>query len=244
MWTPPFQPNQMKEINADFSKRALVHSEELAWVNSPMPGVSRRPLDRVGDEVARATSIVRYAPNSHFSPHVHTGGEEFLVLAGVFQDEHGDFPAGSYIRNPPQSNHTPGSELGCIIFVKLWQFEPNDRTHVRVDTSKLEAIPHNDMPGVAVSPLYKDKYETVAIHDWSPSSTINVNAQQGLEMLVLAGGFTESGDQLQKGSWLRLPEGSNFNATTRNEGARVWIKTRHLPYAHQQIQRVQDANKS
>ena len=57
-------------------------------------------LDRIGDEVARATSIVRYAPHSHFSPHTHGGGEEFLVLDGVFQDEHGDYPAGHLCPQP------------------------------------------------------------------------------------------------------------------------------------------------
>ena len=104
------------KVNAQFDQRVLVHSTQLKWVDSPMAGVQRRPLDRVGDEIARATSIVRYQAGSHFSPHVHTGGEEFIVLDGVFQDEHGDFPAGSYIRNPPQSRHTPGSELGLYHF--------------------------------------------------------------------------------------------------------------------------------
>ena len=80
-----------------------------------MKGVRRRVLDRVGAEVARATSIVSYEPQSHFSAHVHTGGEEFIVLDGVFQDEHGDFPAGLYIRNPPESSHTPGSEDGLSL---------------------------------------------------------------------------------------------------------------------------------
>lgn len=107
------------KINADYDQRVLVHSDDLDWVASPMVGVDRRALDRVGGEVARATSIVRYAPGSQFSPHVHTGGEELLVLDGIFEDEHGDFPVGSYIRNPPQSSHTPGSQLGCVIFVKL-----------------------------------------------------------------------------------------------------------------------------
>src|SRR5262245_61317317 len=106
-------------LNADFTKRAAVHAGAPEWQASPMPGVERRLLDRIGDEVARATSIVRYAPESHFSPHVHGGGEEFLVFEGVFQDERGDFPAGSYVRNPPQSRHTPGSKSGCTIFVKL-----------------------------------------------------------------------------------------------------------------------------
>src|SRR5262249_54084446 len=119
-------------LNADFSKRAVVHAAAVDWKASPVPGVERRMLDRIGDEVARATSIVRYAPRSYFPPHVHGGGEEFLVLEGEFQDEHGVFPAGSYVRNPPQSRHTPGSTPGCVLFVKLWQFYPADRKHVVV----------------------------------------------------------------------------------------------------------------
>ena len=120
------------EINADFSQRASVHAD-TDWVPSPMPGVDRRMLDRIGDEVARATSIVRYAPGSAFSAHTHTGGEEFLVLEGVFQDEHGDYPAGTYVRNPPTTAHTPSSEPGCTIFVKLWQFDMEDRNQFSVD---------------------------------------------------------------------------------------------------------------
>ena len=115
-------------LNAEFGARAAVHAARLDWTPSPIPGVDRRMLDRLGDEVARATSIVRYAPHSHFSPHTHGGGEEFLVLDGIFQDEHGDYPAGTYVRNPPTTSHTPGSEPGCTLFVKLWQFDPDDRT--------------------------------------------------------------------------------------------------------------------
>src|ERR1700745_648801 len=136
------------EINSDFSQRVVVHAALLRWVPSPIMGVDRRMLDRIGDEVARATSIVRYAPGSHFSPHTHGGGEEFLVLDGVFQDEHGDYPAGTYVRNPPTSSHTPGSEPGCTIFVKLWQFDPDDRTPVRIDTAALAFARGPDIPGV------------------------------------------------------------------------------------------------
>src|SRR6476659_2587269 len=127
-------------LNADFTKRATVHAATLDWKASPMPGVERRMLDRIGDEVARATTIVRYAPGSQFSPHTHGGGEEFLVLEGVFQDEHGDYPVGSYVRNPPQSRHTPRSDPGCVLFVKLPQFDPNDRQHVRLDTGRVVTI--------------------------------------------------------------------------------------------------------
>src|SRR5918993_663748 len=117
-WRPARWPRRR---NHDGTQRRL-HPARLPWAPSPMAGVERRMLDRVGGEVARATSIVRYAPGSRFSAHAHGGGEEFLVLEGVFSDEHGDFPTGSYVRNPPTSRHTPGSESGCTLFVKLWQF--------------------------------------------------------------------------------------------------------------------------
>ena len=123
------------ELNADFTKRAVMHGAAMPWQASPIPGVERKMLDRIGDEVARATTIVRYAPNSQFSPHTHGGGEEFLVLAGVFQDEHGEYPEGTYVRNPPTSRHRPGSVSGCIILVKLCQFDPDDRTQVTLNTT-------------------------------------------------------------------------------------------------------------
>ena len=113
-------------------------------------------LDRIGGEVARATTIVRYAPNSRFPAHIHGGGEEFLVLDGVFQDEHGDFPAGSYVRNPPGTRHTPGSAPGCTIFVKLWQFDPDDRTEVRLDGGDRTYAPVPGRPGVEVIELFQD----------------------------------------------------------------------------------------
>ena len=216
------------DLNADFSKRAVVHGAKLDWVASPMAGVDRRMLDRIGDEVARATSIVRYAPGSHFSPHVHTGGEEFLVLEGVFQDEHGDFPAGSYIRNPPESRHTPGSEPGCTIFVKLWQFDLADRTHVRIDSNKMASLPAPDRPGVSVMPLFHDAREDVRLETWKPGTEIAVPVENGIELLVLDGSFTEGGETFEAQSWLRLPRNSRLEAKAGPEGARIWVKADHL----------------
>lgn len=232
------------EINADFSRRAVVHAATLDWVPSPIVGVDRRMLDRIGDEVARATSIVRYAPNSAFSPHVHGGGEEFLVLDGVFQDEHGDFPAGSYVRNPPQSRHTPSSQPGCTIFVKLWQFDPTDRTQVRLNTSALPFVPVADRPGVSVKPLFADTRETVRLEAWAPNAEIRLaDLSGGAELLVLEGEFVARGEVsrdetpqdetsrdeiLRPLSWLRLPPGDSLAARAGAAGCRLWLKTGHL----------------
>jgi hypothetical protein len=162
------------ELNADFSRRVAVHAARLPWVPSPMAGVERRMLDRIGDEVARATSIVRYAPGSHFFPHTHGGGEEFFVLEGVFQDEHGEFQAGSYVRNPPTSRHTPGSVPGCILFVKLWQFDLSDRTQVGINTGPMPYRPATGRPGVDLVPLFCDSREEVRLERWAPGAAITM----------------------------------------------------------------------
>jgi anti-sigma factor ChrR (cupin superfamily) len=216
------------ELNADFSKRSVVHAANLPWAPSSVAGVDRQMLDRIGGEVARATSIVRYAPKSQVSRHVHTGGEEVLVLDGVFQDEHGDFPAGSYIRNPPESAHTPGSALGCTIFVKLWQFHPADRTHVRIDTNKTRFVPDTARPGAEIMPLFHNQHEDVSLERWRANTDIRLDAPRGLEVLVLDGEFKEGGEIFTRYSWLRLPKGSGADVKSGSSGARVWIKRNHL----------------
>lgn len=209
------------DINADFSKRVVVQSHDLDWVASPMPGVDRRMLDRIGGEVARATSIVRYAPGSKFSAHTHTGGEEFIVLDGIFQDEHGDYPTGTYVRNPPTTSHTPGSDVGCTIFVKLWQFDMDDRTQFRRDM----------VAGGNRSVLHEDASETVTYHRLAPGALLEDPAHGGAELLVLSGSLSEGADTLRSGGWLRLPEDAALRAVAGPEGATVWMKTGHLPHA-------------
>lgn len=216
------------ELNADFGARVVVHSDELEWIASPMAGVDRRMLDRIGDEVARATTIVRYAPGSHFSRHTHTGGEEFIVLDGVFQDEHGDFPAGTYVRNPPTSAHTPGSDAGCTIFVKLWQFDMEDRTQFRKNMADELAEP---VDGVATAELHRDARERVTYHEISPGKTLKINEAGGTEALVLAGSVVEGEDTLKRGGWLRLPQGRALSVKAGGDGAKIWVKTGHLAYA-------------
>lgn len=211
------------ELNADFAKRVVVHSADLNWVSSPMPGVDRRMLDRIGGEVARATTIVRFAPESAFSAHTHGGGEEIIVLDGVFQDEHGDYPAGTYVRNPPTTQHTPGSKDGCVIFVKLWQFDSEDRHQMRVD---MDAALVN---GEAL--LFEDAKERVTFHKLLSGAELTRAVPDGAELLVLSGELTEGADVLKAGSWLRVPEGGSVNAVAGVHGARVWMKSGHLPYA-------------
>lgn len=195
-----------------------------------MPGVQRRMLDRIGDEVARATSLVRYDPGSAFSAHTHTGGEEFLVLDGVFQDEHGDFPVGSYVRNPPGSSHTPGSEPGVTIFVKLWQFQPSDLQPVSLRPQDLVFEQAAHSPGVSSAQLFRSEFEWVRLERWDAHTTIHLEEHLGMEVLVVDGSFEEAGESFTRHSWLRLPQGQALQALAGDEGAYVWIKQDHLPH--------------
>jgi anti-sigma factor ChrR (cupin superfamily) len=216
------------KLHADLTVRASVHAAGLAWLPSPAGGVDRRMLHRVGDEVAQATSIVRYAPGSRFAPHTHGGGEEFLVLEGVFQDESGDYPAGTYVRNPLGSRHAPGSQAGTTIFVKLWQFGPGDTAQVRIPAHAAARVTEKGRPGVQVAPLHRTTHEDVRIEHWTPGHTIELDLPRGGEFLVLEGSFTEGGETFASQSWLRLPAGSRLVAQTGEAGTRVWAKLGHL----------------
>jgi quercetin dioxygenase-like cupin family protein len=206
-------------INADFSARVLVRFADTDWVASPAPGVARKMLDRIGDEVARATSLVRFAPGSAFAPHTHDGGEEYLVLEGVFQDESGDYPTGSYVRNPPTTRHRPAARDGATILVKLHQFDPDDRTEVHETLAT---------DGRREQVLHRDAREAVRMEVWTPGQAVAMDVPGGLELFVLEGALTESGDAMGRWDWLRLPPGGRLQAVAGPDGARLWTKSGHL----------------
>ncbi len=217
-------------INADFTQRAVIRPDDYEWIDSPMPGVERMMLDRIGDEVARATSLVRYAPNSTFSPHVHSGGEEFLVLEGEFGDEHQAYPAGTYVRNPIGTQHTPRvGKQGCVILVKLHQFDIADDTPVVINTGAAE-WPAETAPGISMLPLHEFQDEHVFLLRVAPNSPSQEHTHHGgEEVLVLEGSFSDEFGAYPAGTWLRNPDQSSHSAFTGDEGALLYVKIGHLP---------------
>lgn len=216
------------QIHADFTRRAADHATEAGWVPSPMPGVERRMLDRVGGEVARATTIVRYQPGSRFSAHVHDGGEEYLVLDGVFEDENGAYPAGTYVRNPPRSRHAPSAPGGATIFVKLRQFQEDDDRQMTIDTGAGTPHPVTDRPGTGQIPLFRHGQEDVRIEIWAAGAAVTLGGHGGLELLVLEGEIDEGGETFGPLDWLRLPPHQPLTAKAGSGGARLWVKSGHL----------------
>ncbi len=216
------------QIHADLSQRAVSNSNQLPWVDSPLPGVQRRMLERDGEEVARATSIVRYAPGSYFDAHSHSGGEEFLVLDGVFSDEMGDFHQGMYVRNPIGSQHQPYSAGGATILVKLQQFDENDQQFVRLDTTTADWLP-GPAQGLEVLPLHHHGLEQVALVKWTPGTQyLQHRHPGGEEIFVLSGVFADEHGSYPAGTWIRNPAGSEHTPYS-DEGCVIYVKTGHLP---------------
>jgi len=217
-------------LNADFEKRVVVRPEDYQWVDSPVVGIDRMMLDRIGDEVARATSLVRYSPNSDFPSHRHGGGEEIFVLEGEFADEHGEYPAGCYLRNPIGTEHTPRvGPQGALIFVKLHQFVEDDIEQKVIDT-KVQAWHPGLVEGLLVMPLHSHGTEHVALVKWQPDTQFNTHTHSGgEEILVLEGVFHDEHGSYPAGSWLRSPHLSQHQPFTHGEGALILVKTGHLP---------------
>ena len=214
-------------IRAKWLERCTVALDDLPWVQSPAPGVQRKLLERDGGEVARATSVVRYAPGSAFDAHTHGLGEEILVLEGTFSDEFGDYGPGTYLRNPPGSSHAPFSRTGCTLFVKLRYHHPRDTQRVVLDTQTATWHP-GLVPGLQVMTLHTFETQHTALVRWAPQTYFNPHRHYGgEEILVLEGTFSDEHGDYPALSWLRSPHLSQHQPFSR-EGCLILVKVGHL----------------
>ena len=215
-------------INEDLTLPAVLDTSHLNWEASPAQGVSRKMLDRAGGEVARATSIVKFAPNSYFPRHVHSGGEEFLVLDGTFSDEHGDYPIGTYVRNPIGTSHSPYSENGCTIFVKLHQFDPADTKQVSIET--FNTVFKRELPyGVAEHELHTYDNERCSLLRMAPKETISKSwGLGGAELIILEGSLSDGSEDFGSGTWFR-DSGISELQLISHTACLFYLKTGHLP---------------
>ena len=217
----------MLQLNADFSQRCIVDSNSLPWQASPSPRVHRRLLERIGGEVARATSVVRYAAGARFDAHSHDLGEEILVLEGILSDESGVYGPGTYLKNPPGSAHTPFSEDGCTLFVKLRHLDPQDQMRVVVPTRQAQWR-QGLVPGLTVLPLNEFGTSHTAMVRWAPDTYFNPHRHYGgEEIFVVEGVFSDEHGDYPQGSWLRSPHLSQHQPFSR-EGCLILVKTGHL----------------
>jgi hypothetical protein len=221
-----------KPINGDLSIRVVADTTQMPWTPSPSGTVWRKRIHLVGPaEAGQVTSVVRYEPNSKFHAHDHPDGEEILVLEGVFSDEHGDWPKGTFLLNPEGFRHAPFSKPGCTLFVKLRQFPGRQRHHVVVDTNALPWKP-TDIPGVTLKTLYaQDGFtDAIRLERWEAQTDLGVvSYPEGAELFVLQGEFKDEHGAYATGHWLRFPKDSVHHPHTAN-GCTLYVKRSGLSY--------------
>jgi anti-sigma factor ChrR (cupin superfamily) len=210
-------------IRTDFSQRVVVRPGDAEWTPSSHQGVDRLMLDRIGGEVARATSFVRFAPGSAFPHHAHGGGEEIFVIDGGLEDEKGHYPAGTYLRDPVGSSHTPFSRDGCTLFVKLWQFAKDDSARVVIEDASRQW--RDAAEGFALQPLHQFAGEITYLVRLAPGRTVDRYIDpRGEEILVLAGAFGDEQGTYAKGAWIRDP-GGRLQSLVSDAGCTLFVKT-------------------
>ncbi len=212
----------MENYNMDLSKKVRINTTKEIFISSPADGVNRIPLEREDAESGRTTSIVEYIAGAASQSHSHPLGEEIFVLEGIFSDENGDYPAGTYIRNPPGTSHAPYSKKGCKIFVKLNQMDPNDKEQVVIDTNKTSW--HPGYGDLEVLPLT----EKAALVKWPKDARFVEHSHHGgEEIFVLRGEFIDEHGRYPKGTWIRSPHLSTHFPFVEEETI-IFVKTGHL----------------
>jgi anti-sigma factor ChrR (cupin superfamily) len=218
-----------QRLHCDFSQRVVIATNEQPWIASPQAGVERRPLDRIGGEVARATSLVRYAPHSIFPAHEHALGEEFLVLDGVFSDQLGDYVAGTYVRNPPGSRHSPRTAPGCVLLVKLRQMALTERQRVVMDSTSAAWEP-GEVEGHTRLGLFAASQNAERVTMERVRAGVELAQTQspgGEEIFVLSGDLADEHGAYGARTWIRNPAGYQRSLKTKS-GATFWAKRGHL----------------
>src|SRR5262245_11042048 len=219
-------------INGDLAARVAVDTAAMPWTPSPSGTVWRKRVHLVGPvESGQVTSVVRYEPRSTFHVHEHPDGEEIFVLDGVFSDERGDWPAGTYLLNPEGFRHAPFSREGCVLFVKLRQFPGRTRAHVALRTDTLEWQP-GTCDGVEVLPLYSQQgfADLMRLELWSARVRLGrVPYPKGAELFVVEGSFADENGAYARGAWLRLPPGTTHSPFTQ-ERCKLYIKEGGFAY--------------
>ena len=219
-------------INGDLAIRVVVDTSAMSWAASPSLNVQRKRVHLVGPpESGQVTSLVRYQPESTFAPHDHPDGEEILVLEGVFSDEHGDWPAGTYLLNPEGFRHAPFSRPGCLLFVKLRQFPGKGRRHVVVTTSELPWQP-TELRERSIKALYQQAgySDTTRLERWQPGTASRaLRYEHGAEIFVIEGSLDDEHGHHRSGTWMRLPAPSVHHAGS-SPGCTLYIKEGGLAY--------------
>jgi quercetin dioxygenase-like cupin family protein len=227
---------QTDPINSALDHVVTMATTTMAWVPSPALGVERKRLYRYGPpEAGQVTSIVRYLPGAAFPSHPHPRGEEIYVLKGVFSDATGDWPAGSYLLNPEGFEHSPYSDGGCELLVRLQQ-HPGQRQRVALLPKQQHWASATEASAQCILSREQGFPDESLLYRWAAGGRVSVSGHRGCELFIIDGtGVLDIGGQhspYKTGDWLRIPDGLSFTSQA-DTASTVYIRQHHFPWLNQ-----------
>jgi len=93
----------------------LANITEGAW-EERVPGARSLTLYR-SPRYPERIRVTELAPGAQLGPIELPEGEELFVLRGELEDEHGRYPAHTWLRFAPGAVHRPRSTGGCLLYV-------------------------------------------------------------------------------------------------------------------------------
>ena len=106
---------KLHQFQPEDDKRLAIDTDTARW----QPGQGNLQVLPLHQFKTESVALVRWPAGERFEPHTHSGGEEIYVISGELIDEHGRYPAGSWIRSPHMSRHNPYVEQDTLIWVKV-----------------------------------------------------------------------------------------------------------------------------
>lgn len=213
-------------INMDFTKRVVLDTNVVDWQKTGVNGITIKPLAIQDDDLGHLTAMIRYNDKSVYTRKERSNGEELLVLAGTFSTHSGDYPTGTYYRNPRDILQLPFSQHGCIVFAKLNQIHPEDN----------QKIAKNVCTDAWVDSKYSAKMQFLSQH--GTEQTLMVKWPKGYaykgegnvggtEIFVISGELHDDTNCYSAGTWLRTMGAPFSNGKVKEEMVAL-VKYGHL----------------
>jgi anti-sigma factor ChrR (cupin superfamily) len=207
--------------------RAAVLPTSLTWYQTNYTGIWFRCFESDNEiQEHPVTMLTRFDPGGFFQLHGHPGGEEILVLQGIFEDEIGIHTPGTYMLNPEGFIHRPYSNEGCLTFVKLRQHGGKTRNQVRTNIYE-SPWQSGIIPKIEVKTLYQQigYPEKVWVERWQPHTKLsNIVETEVKEIFLIEGSWSDALGNYPTGSWLRYPPNYPYSPASET-GCLLYVKT-------------------
>jgi len=219
--------NLPDELHTDFSKRISFNTQEQAWQDTAIHGISCIPIEFIA-QTSRQTMIMHFQPNSVFSEKELHRQVEIYVLDGALLTNHLERTAGTYIRCP-NGCFTLSSPEGATLLIKLSQMHETDDSQRIIHTFTEDSWLPGPTDGIEIFPLHGWQKISIMLMRWTATVSMKPSLNpEGEEIYVIKGCLKDNRGQYPQGSWIRNPV-QNWQSWQADKGTLIYYKNGHFP---------------